>query len=81
METQNVSAKLQENSIQEGPLLSKTAAEKERKTRAKASIAIEHVDIIKDEFWELRPWILSGTVGRLKNGTTPNSSQSAGAVG
>jgi len=40
--------------------LSKAAAEKERKRRTKAAIAVEHVDIIKDEFWERRPWILTG---------------------
>jgi hypothetical protein len=43
--------------------LSKTAAEKERKKKMKAEILIEHVDIIKDEFWEARPWILSGRFG------------------
>ncbi|KAB2576113.1 tRNA guanylyltransferase protein [Lasiodiplodia theobromae] len=46
--------------------LSKTAAEKERKRRAKAKIAVEHVDIIKDDFWLRRPWILSGRAGKLK---------------
>ena len=40
--------------------LSKTAAEKDRKRRLKARIAIEHIDIIRDEFWDQRPWILSG---------------------
>lgn len=46
--------------------LSKTAMEKERKRRAKARIAVEHVDIIKDDFWEKRPWILTGRAGRPK---------------
>ena len=46
--------------------LSKTAAEKERKRRAKAKIAVKHVDIIKDDFWLRRPWILSGRAGKLK---------------
>lgn len=46
--------------------LSKTAADKERKTKAKAGIAIQHIDIIRDHFWEVRPWILLGTTGRLK---------------
>ena len=41
-------------------LISKTAAEKDRKRRLKARIAIEHIDIIRDEFWDQRPWILSG---------------------
>lgn len=40
--------------------ISKTQAEKERKKRQKARIAVEHVDIIKDGFWEKRPWILAG---------------------
>ncbi|KAF1347910.1 Thg1 C terminal domain-containing protein [Delphinella strobiligena] len=39
---------------------SKTQAEKERKKRQKARIAVEHVDIIRDGFWEKRPWILAG---------------------
>lgn len=38
--------------------LSKTQMEKERKRRRKAPVVVEHVDIIKDEFWEQRPWIL-----------------------
>lgn len=42
------------------PPLSKTAAEKDRKRRLKARIAIEHIDIIKDDFWDQRPWILTG---------------------
>lgn len=44
--------------------LSRTQAEKLRKTRTKASVVVEHVDIIKDEFWEKRPWILSGKPGK-----------------
>jgi len=40
--------------------VSKTAAEKERKKKAKAEIVVEYVDIIKDDFWTQRPWILSG---------------------
>ncbi|KAH7390747.1 tRNAHis guanylyltransferase-domain-containing protein [Phaeosphaeria sp. MPI-PUGE-AT-0046c] len=41
---------------------SRTQRDKERKKRSKAKVLIEHVDIIKDEFWEKRPWILSGKV-------------------
>ena len=37
---------------------SKTQLAKQRKRHAKAVITIEHVDIIKDAFWEERPWIL-----------------------
>lgn len=43
--------------------MSKTARDKERKKKSKARIVIEHVDLIKDEFWERRPWILRGTAG------------------
>jgi tRNA(His) guanylyltransferase len=44
--------------------LSKTQTEKIRKERAKARIVVKHLDIINDEFWERRSWILSGKVGR-----------------
>ncbi|KAH7112461.1 tRNAHis guanylyltransferase-domain-containing protein [Dendryphion nanum] len=43
--------------------MSRTQREKERKKRGKARIVIEHVDVIKDEFWVKRPWILSGRAG------------------
>ncbi|KAL9086883.1 MAG: hypothetical protein Q9165_006889 [Trypethelium subeluteriae] len=43
---------------------SKTQAAKEQKLRKRARIAVEHVDIIRDEFWMQRPWILSGKAGR-----------------
>ena len=43
--------------------MSKTQKEKERKRRAKATIVIEHVDIIKDGFWEARPWLLGRKPG------------------
>ncbi|OBT39892.1 hypothetical protein VE00_09028 [Pseudogymnoascus sp. WSF 3629] len=46
--------------------LSKTQAEKERKARQKAKIVVQHVDFIKDEFWEQRPWILSNRPGKIK---------------
>lgn len=49
--------------------LSKTAAEKDRKTKAKAQVVVEHVDIIKDDFWEQRPWILTGRAGKLPKET------------
>ncbi len=39
--------------------LSKTQRGMERKRRVKASITIEHTDIIRDEFWDQRPWLLS----------------------
>ena len=37
---------------------SKTQLEKEKKRKRKARIAVEHVDVIGDAFWEARPWIL-----------------------
>lgn len=40
--------------------MSRTQRDKDRKKRSKATVLMEHVDIIKDEFWEKRPWILSG---------------------
>ncbi|KAH8698817.1 putative tRNAHis guanylyltransferase [Talaromyces proteolyticus] len=45
--------------------LSRTQQEKLRKLRRKAAVVVEHVDIIKDEFWQRRPWILSGKPGKL----------------
>ncbi|EED22243.1 tRNAHis guanylyltransferase Thg1, putative [Talaromyces stipitatus ATCC 10500] len=45
--------------------LSKTQQEKMRKLRRKAQVVVEHVDIIKDDFWQRRPWLLSGKPGRL----------------
>lgn len=43
--------------------MSRTQKDKDRKKRTKARILVEHVDLIKDEFWEKRPWILSGKTG------------------
>lgn len=43
---------------------SKTQAEKDKKKRTKARVVIEHLDIIKDEFWDKRPWILSNKPGK-----------------
>ena len=52
-----------EKAVGEGMVVeevSKTQKEKMRKAKMKATIVVEHVDIIKDEFWERRPWILGG---------------------
>ena len=38
---------------------SKTQVDKERKRKMKAKIAVEHVDIIGNAFWEARPYILA----------------------
>ncbi|KAF1851499.1 Thg1-domain-containing protein [Cucurbitaria berberidis CBS 394.84] len=43
--------------------MSRTQKDKERKKRSKAKVLMEHIDIIRDEFWEKRPWILSGKTG------------------
>lgn len=45
--------------------VSKTQAQRELRTQAKATIRVEHLDIIKDDFWEQRPWLLSSKVARL----------------
>uniref|UniRef100_A0A093XTR2 tRNA(His) guanylyltransferase n=1 Tax=Talaromyces marneffei PM1 TaxID=1077442 RepID=A0A093XTR2_TALMA len=45
--------------------VSKTQQEKMRKLRRKAQVVVEHVDIIKDDFWQRRPWLLSGKPGKL----------------
>ncbi|KZF22032.1 tRNAHis guanylyltransferase [Xylona heveae TC161] len=45
--------------------LSKTQQEKERKRREKARITVQHIDIIKDEFWQRRPWLLSNKPGKI----------------
>lgn len=46
--------------------LSKTALQQEKKRKTKAGIATWHGDIMKNEFWQQRSWILSGRAGRLK---------------
>lgn len=44
---------------------SKSQAEKDKKKRAKAAIVVQHLDIIKDDFWERRPWLLSNKPGKI----------------
>lgn len=44
---------------------SKTQAESDRKKRAKARVLVQHLDIIKDDFWDRRPWLLSGKPGEI----------------
>lgn len=48
---------------------SKTQADKDKKRRAKARVVVEHLDLIKDDFWDQRPWILSGKPGRAPKET------------
>jgi tRNA(His) guanylyltransferase len=45
--------------------MSKTQQEKLLKNRRKAQVVVKHVDIIQDEFWDRRPWLLSNKPGRL----------------
>jgi len=45
--------------------LSKTQAEKLKKLRRKAKVVVKHLDIIKDDFWEQRPWLRTGKPGEL----------------
>lgn len=49
----------------EPELQSRTQMESDKKKRAKARVTVEHLDIIKDEFWDRRPWLLSGKPGRV----------------
>jgi tRNA(His) guanylyltransferase len=44
---------------------SKSQSEKDKKKRAKAPIVVEHLDIIEDEFWDRRPWLLSNKPGKI----------------
>ncbi|KAK6219417.1 hypothetical protein LQW54_002149 [Pestalotiopsis sp. IQ-011] len=48
---------------------SKTQKEKDRKQRAKARVVVEHLDIIKDDFWDKRPWLLSNKPGKVPKQT------------
>ncbi|UNI23561.1 tRNA(His) guanylyltransferase [Purpureocillium takamizusanense] len=48
---------------------SKTQADKDKKRRSKARVVVEHLDIIKDDFWDRRPWILSGKPGKAPKET------------
>ena len=45
--------------------LSKTQKEKDNKARQKAKVVVLHVDIIKDEFWDTRPWLKTGRPGKV----------------
>lgn len=47
------------------PKQSRSQQDKLKKLRRKAQVVIDHVDLIKDDFWERRPWILSNKPGKL----------------
>lgn len=44
---------------------SKSQSENDKKRRAKARVTVEHLDIIKDDFWDQRPWLLSNKPGKI----------------
>ena len=48
---------------------SKTQSENDKKRRAKARILVDHIDIIKNDFWDRRPWILSNKPGKIPKET------------
>ncbi|EWG36802.1 tRNA(His) guanylyltransferase [Fusarium verticillioides 7600] len=48
---------------------SKSQKEKDKKSRAKARVVVEHMDIIKDDFWNQRPWLLSNKPGKIPKQT------------
>ncbi|KAI2472589.1 tRNA guanylyltransferase [Annulohypoxylon bovei var. microspora] len=48
---------------------SKTQDDNDKKRRAKARVLVDHLDIIKDDFWERRPWLLSNKPGKIPKET------------
>ncbi|KAF4487939.1 tRNA(His) guanylyltransferase [Fusarium agapanthi] len=48
---------------------SKSQKDKDKKSRAKARVVVEHMDIIKDDFWNQRPWLLSNKPGKIPKQT------------
>ncbi|KAI9805847.1 MAG: hypothetical protein M1825_000461 [Sarcosagium campestre] len=44
---------------------SRSQVMREKKRRAKARVTVLHVDVIKNDFWDRRPWLLSGRPGRV----------------
>ncbi|RYP17021.1 hypothetical protein DL765_004782 [Monosporascus sp. GIB2] len=55
--------------LAEPVLQSKTQDENDKKRRTKARVVVEHLDIIKDEFWDRRPWLLSNKPGKIPKQT------------
>lgn len=53
------------DAIAEPTQQSKSQNEKDKKRRAKAHVVVEFLDIIKDDFWDKRPWILSNKPGKV----------------
>ncbi|KAK0751476.1 tRNA guanylyltransferase [Schizothecium vesticola] len=65
--TQNIMLEVEK--LAEPVQQSKTQAEKDKKKRAKAPIVVQHLDIIKDDFWDRRPWLLSNKPGKVPKET------------
>ncbi|KJZ77458.1 tRNA(His) guanylyltransferase [Hirsutella minnesotensis 3608] len=59
----------QVDDIAEPARQSKSQADKDKKRRSKARVVVEHIDIIRDEFWDRRPWILSNKPGKAPKET------------
>ncbi|KAI1331351.1 tRNA guanylyltransferase [Xylariaceae sp. FL0255] len=57
------------DNIAEPAKQSKTQDENDKKRQNKARVVVEHLDIIKDEFWEKRPWLLSNKPGKIPKQT------------
>ncbi|CAI4218659.1 unnamed protein product [Parascedosporium putredinis] len=55
--------------IAEPVVQSKTQAEKDKKKREKTRVLVDHLDIIKDDFWDRRPWLLSNKPGKVPKET------------
>jgi len=65
--TQNIMLEVEK--LAEPVQQSKTQTEKDKKKRAKAPIVVQHLDIIKDDFWDRRPWLLSNKPGKVPKET------------
>ncbi len=48
---------------------SKTQDENDKKQRNKACVVVDYLDIIKDDFWDRRPWLLSNKPGKVPKQT------------
>lgn len=51
---------------------SKSQREKERKRKLKATICLEHVDLVGEDFWRQRPWILAADARTAAPGVVEN---------
>jgi tRNA(His) guanylyltransferase len=54
----------------EAPVRSRRQAENEKRSKSKARVTVQHTDIIQDEFWERRPWLLSNKPGKIPKETS-----------